>query len=78
MTLRTSTVEELNKIVEINYGVLSTDEQTGRLPLEECRELIGEDAIFMTDEQIKAFRDALYTVVESTLDNLDKLSDVVC
>lgn len=32
----------------------------------------------MSDTQIEAFRDALYTIVESSLDNLDKLSNVVC
>lgn len=78
MTLRMHTVEELNKIVEIKYGVFPTEEQSTRLSVEECRKILAEDAIPMTDEQVKDFRDALYTVIESTLDNLDKLSDVVC
>ena len=32
----------------------------------------------MSDTQIEAFRDAIYTLVESALDNLGQLSNVVC
>lgn len=49
-----------------------------RISIDKCREIIGKEAELMSDTQIEVFRDALYTVVESVLDNLDQLSNVVC
>ena len=47
-----------------------------RISIDKCREILGNEAELMSDPQIEAFREALYTVVESALDNLDPLSSV--
>lgn len=49
-----------------------------RISIDKCREIIGKEAELMSDAQIEAFRDAIYTLVESSLDNLGQLSNVVC
>lgn len=48
-----------------------------RISIDECREIIGKEAEFMSDTQIEVFRDAVYTLVESSLDNLDQVSNVM-
>lgn len=38
------------------------------LSIEKCRQVLGDRAIDMTDEQIMKVRDSLYALVEMTLD----------
>lgn len=43
-----------------------------RISIQKCREIIGDDAASMSDVQVEAFRDAVYALIESLLDNLGK------
>lgn len=47
-----------------------------RISISKCREIIGREAESMSDVQVEAFRDAIYTLVESSLDNLECLGNV--
>lgn len=47
-----------------------------RISINKCREIIGEEADNISDVQLEAFRDAIYSLVESSLDNLPCLSNV--
>lgn len=47
-----------------------------RISINKCREIIGAESDTMSDVQLEAFRDAVYTLVESSLDNLACLSNV--
>ncbi len=47
-----------------------------RISINKCREILGKEVELMSDVQIEAFRDAVYALVESSLDNLDQLSNV--
>jgi len=37
--------------------------------IEECREVLGEQAVGMSDERVAELRDTLYFIVESILDD---------
>jgi hypothetical protein len=50
--------------------------ETTRLSIEKCRELLGRDAQLMSDPQVEAVRDAIYTVVDSVLDIYFDVSSV--
>jgi hypothetical protein len=55
---------------------LRFDRWVERISINKCREIIGEESEPMSDVQVEAFRDAIYTLVESSLDNLDQLGNV--
>ena len=42
------------------------------LTLERCKQLLGDRATHLTDEQILGFRDSLYKAVNLILDHLQK------
>ena len=51
-------------------------EEAKCLSVEECRDLLGKDGEQMSDQQVEAFRDAIYTVVDSVLDKYVEISSV--
>ena len=42
------------------------------LSLEQCKEILGDKSVHLTDEQVLSFRDSLYSIVNLIFDNLEK------
>jgi hypothetical protein len=38
------------------------------MSIDQCREILGAEADLMSDAQVEAFRDSLYTIVDNVLD----------
>ena len=45
---------------------------TTMLPIERCKEILGERAAHLSDAQVVSIRDSLYSIVNLIFDNLQK------
>ena len=48
-----------------------SDFQDERLSLAQCRDLLGAEVAFATDEQLRAMRDRMYSLADVVLDAVE-------